>query len=281
MSHLAVRLAERASDWAQVDVKPALGKWCGGSITIYGAWCEPLSVALVQRLNDRLAAVQRSKQAPAMPVRPLYHIVEGLSPMPQLLVSVRDCGEAAVALAADVDLIDVKEPRAGSLGAATVGVIDGVLRLVNGRRPVSVALGELVDNAATRANQLATHCRRYPPAFAKIGLARCADRTSWQQELQAAFACLDSETVRVAVAYADLDAARSPEPGTILNVGNCARLSRSALGYFRQTRARLAAAMVDGRHCSLGKRRAPSRNASRPRRSAIDSRLQSGVRMRA
>ncbi len=151
--------------------------------------------------------------------------------MPRLLVSVRNSEEAAVALAAGVDLIDVKEPRSGSLGAATVGVIDGVLRLVNGHRPVSVALGELVDNAAIRANQLATHCRQFPPAFAKIGLARCADRTRWQHELQAAFACLDNETVRVAVAYADLDAARSPEPGTILKVGTCARLRRCALGY--------------------------------------------------
>ncbi len=71
--------------------------------------------------------------------------------MPRLLVSVRNSEEAAVALAAVVDLIDVKEPRSGSLGAATVDVIDGVLRLVNGHRPVSVALGELVDSAAIRA----------------------------------------------------------------------------------------------------------------------------------
>jgi len=150
----------------------------------------------------------------------LYHIVKELSAMPQLLVSVRDCEEAAVALAAGVDLIDVKEPRAGSLGAAKVGVIDGVLRQVNGRRPVSVALGELVDGAASRAQSLAENSRQLPPAFAKIGLAHCAERSSWQKELQAAFSCLHSETVRVAVAYADVGAARSPEPDTILNVGS-------------------------------------------------------------
>jgi hypothetical protein len=57
--HLTVRLAERAADWAHRDVKPALGRWCGGYITVHGAWCEPLDVALVQRLNQRLAEVSR------------------------------------------------------------------------------------------------------------------------------------------------------------------------------------------------------------------------------
>ncbi len=62
---LTVRLAERAQEWSNVEVKPALGKWCGGYITIRGTWCEPLSVALVNRLNARLAEVQREqRQAP-------------------------------------------------------------------------------------------------------------------------------------------------------------------------------------------------------------------------
>jgi hypothetical protein len=60
---LGVRLAERATDWAQVEVKPALGKWCGGYITIYGTWCEPLTVELVNKLNARLHAAHREQQA--------------------------------------------------------------------------------------------------------------------------------------------------------------------------------------------------------------------------
>lgn len=55
---LNIRLAERAEEWAQRDVKPALGKWCGGYITIRGTWCEPLNLELVNRLNQRLAEVQ-------------------------------------------------------------------------------------------------------------------------------------------------------------------------------------------------------------------------------
>ncbi|MBX3413148.1 MAG: hypothetical protein KF708_10710 [Pirellulales bacterium] len=61
-STIVVRLDERAEDWAQVEVKPALGSWCGGHITIRGTWCEPLNVDFVRRLNARLAEVQRAAQ---------------------------------------------------------------------------------------------------------------------------------------------------------------------------------------------------------------------------
>jgi hypothetical protein len=59
---LVVRLAERAEEWAFRDVKPALGSWCGGYVTIRGTWCEPLSLPLVNRLNARLAEVQREQR---------------------------------------------------------------------------------------------------------------------------------------------------------------------------------------------------------------------------
>lgn len=62
-SHLSVRLAERVTEWAQIEVKPALGKWCGGYITIYGMWCEPLTLELVRRLNTRLAEAQQAQSA--------------------------------------------------------------------------------------------------------------------------------------------------------------------------------------------------------------------------
>ncbi len=55
-----IRLADRATDYAQRDVKPALGSWCNHYVTIRGTWCEPLSLALVTRLNTRLAAAQAS-----------------------------------------------------------------------------------------------------------------------------------------------------------------------------------------------------------------------------
>jgi len=58
-SSVVIRLAERAEEWAMVEVKPALGSWCGHYVTLRGTWCEPLSVDLVHRLNARLAEVKR------------------------------------------------------------------------------------------------------------------------------------------------------------------------------------------------------------------------------
>ncbi len=57
---LVIRIAESADEWRQREVKPQLGAWCDGYVTIRGTWCEPLSVALVNRLNERLAEVTRA-----------------------------------------------------------------------------------------------------------------------------------------------------------------------------------------------------------------------------
>jgi hypothetical protein len=57
---LVIRIAESASEWQRQEVKPQLGKWCEGYVTIRGTWCEPLSVGLVNRLNQRLAEVSRA-----------------------------------------------------------------------------------------------------------------------------------------------------------------------------------------------------------------------------
>jgi hypothetical protein len=52
---LNIRLADRAEAWHQQETHPALGKWCGGYISISGTWCEPLSLDLVHRLNQWLS----------------------------------------------------------------------------------------------------------------------------------------------------------------------------------------------------------------------------------
>ena len=55
-----IRIADSATEWRQQEVKPQLGKWCEGYITIRGTWCEPLSIDLINRLNERLAEVNRA-----------------------------------------------------------------------------------------------------------------------------------------------------------------------------------------------------------------------------
>lgn len=56
--NLVARLSQRAPDWAERDVKPALGHWHEGYVSIRGTWCEPLSGEVVRRLNRRLKEVQ-------------------------------------------------------------------------------------------------------------------------------------------------------------------------------------------------------------------------------
>lgn len=60
--NLVARLSQRRTEWARQDVKPALGSWCDGYVTIRGAWCEPLGTEVVRRLNRRLKEVKDSME---------------------------------------------------------------------------------------------------------------------------------------------------------------------------------------------------------------------------
>ena len=66
-ANLVIRLDEKAIDWAEVSVKPALGHWSEGYITIHGAWCEPLTLDLVQHLNKRLHDLVHPSRAACAP----------------------------------------------------------------------------------------------------------------------------------------------------------------------------------------------------------------------
>jgi uncharacterized protein (UPF0264 family) len=130
--------------------------------------------------------------------------------MTQLLVSVRSAEEAREALRGGADIIDVKEPAAGSLGAAAPVVCREVLEAVDGRVPVSMALGELLDApaAAVPAGM----------AFAKLGLAGAAGWPDWDQRWLQRRSELPEPTRAVAVVYADWRHARAPSPGDVLRV---------------------------------------------------------------
>ena len=52
--NLVARLSQKAPEWMHVSVKPALGHWCEGYVTIRGTWCEPLNGEVIRRLNARL-----------------------------------------------------------------------------------------------------------------------------------------------------------------------------------------------------------------------------------
>jgi hypothetical protein len=58
--NLVARISQRAGQWAHQDVKPALGHWCDGYVTIRGTWSEPLNGQLIRRLNRRLREVSQT-----------------------------------------------------------------------------------------------------------------------------------------------------------------------------------------------------------------------------
>ena len=61
--NLVARLSQKEPQWAQIEVKPALGRWCEGYVSIRGSWCEPLTGDVIRRLNRRLGEVYREHQA--------------------------------------------------------------------------------------------------------------------------------------------------------------------------------------------------------------------------
>jgi (5-formylfuran-3-yl)methyl phosphate synthase len=145
-------------------------------------------------------------------VRPLIEEVhaEPRPNMTKLLVSVRNASEALTALAAGADLIDVKEPDHGALGAADPATIAAVVSSVAERVPTSAALGELLA-AGTLPAMLPARLH-----FAKLGLAGCRHVDDWPTHWRAAIASLPSRIAPVVVAYADYRNANSPEPWSLL-----------------------------------------------------------------
>lgn len=63
--------------------------------------------------------------------------------MTRMLASVNGPEEAGIALAAGADIIDLKDPNRGALGAVATDVIQATVKAVRKRRPVSAVAGDL------------------------------------------------------------------------------------------------------------------------------------------
>ena len=87
----------------------------------------------------------------------------------RLLVSVVDEHEAHEAAAAGADIVDVKNPGEGALGAAPPAVIERVRAAVPARVPVSAAIGDMPNLPGTAA-LAALGAARSGAAFVKVGL---------------------------------------------------------------------------------------------------------------
>jgi uncharacterized protein (UPF0264 family) len=147
--------------------------------------------------------------------------------MPKLLVSVRSAHEASLALAAGVELIDIKEPAAGALGAASLEVIEDILSLVNGRVQTSAACGELIESAADIARRLSgagtSGTGETLPDYVKVGLAGCGSMDNWPQKWREFVTLLPRRSLPVAVIYADWRAADAPRPADVIQQAKTAK----------------------------------------------------------
>lgn len=170
-----------------------------------------------------------------MPFQPSDH--------PRLLVSVRSAEEARLAMEAGVDVIDVKDPNRGSLGAANAEIWHSVLDVVGNAVPCSAACGELADGLAPGTHPadtaileesflhdssrlddfLAQEDQPFQPQFpvggfgyAKIGLSKCARIDDWKKLYQSWMQRLPEGCQAVAVCYADAASAEAPEWALVL-----------------------------------------------------------------
>ena len=137
-----------------------------------------------------------------------------------VLVSVRDAEEAEEALAGGAEVIDVKDPARGSLGAADPATVAAVARAVGRRASWTMAAGELAAGVAAvgawiEAVNAARPAAAPGPAAVKVGLAGMAARP-WRDELAQVHALLPAGCMHVAVAYADFDRVDAPSPPDVI-----------------------------------------------------------------
>jgi uncharacterized protein (UPF0264 family) len=121
----------------------------------------------------------------------------------KLLVSVVDADEARVAAAAGADIVDVKNPAEGSLGAPSPAVIAAVRAAVPAGLPVSAAIGDMPNLPGTAA-LAALGAARSGATYVKVGLWGASTEDDAVALLRAVRDAVPDAVV-VAAAYADAE----------------------------------------------------------------------------
>ena len=127
----------------------------------------------------------------------------------RLLVSVVSAVEARGALAGGADIIDVKDPSEGALGAPAPRVLSEVARAVGGAAPLSVALGDLPDlpHTAALAARGAAACGA---GYVKVGLRGVHELDRAVAMMTAVADAVGPGVSVIAAAYADAAALDPP-----------------------------------------------------------------------
>jgi dihydroneopterin aldolase len=121
-----------------------------------------------------------------------------MTAMTRMLASVTSVEEAGVALNCGVDIIDLKNPSAGVLGALSVETVTNIVNFVRGRCPVSATVGDLPMNrfilGGAIKNMIASEVD-----FVKVGVFPASNL----RDCLAAISCYAKATRLVAVLFAD------------------------------------------------------------------------------
>lgn len=126
--------------------------------------------------------------------------------MTQLLISVKNVEETAIALAGGADIIDLKNPDEGALGALSIAEIQAILTFIDGRKEVSATIGDVPMQADLIVRKVA-QLQKLPLNFIKIGFFAtgnyqvCLDAI---QKLESQSTSIKNQQM-IAVLFAELD----------------------------------------------------------------------------
>ena len=137
----------------------------------------------------------------------------------RLLVSVRNASEARHAVHGGADLVDAKDPSAGALGAVTLDTLRLIVNAVAGRRAVTAALGDAIDEETIQ--RAAFEYAATGIGFVKMGFAGITNRSRVERLIAAAGEGIEAARPfscgAVAVAYADTGGTTSVDPDTLVD----------------------------------------------------------------
>jgi (5-formylfuran-3-yl)methyl phosphate synthase len=119
--------------------------------------------------------------------------------MTGFLASVRNLQQARLAAAAGADLIDLKDPDRGSLGALPCEEVAAIVRDLQGVRPVSATVGDLPMEPA-RVTRAVAEMSRTGVNYVKVGISRHGELLA---TLRALAQCSGSGPRLIAVFFAD------------------------------------------------------------------------------
>ncbi|MBA2637554.1 MAG: hypothetical protein H0U79_04920, partial [Solirubrobacterales bacterium] len=140
-------------------------------------------------------------------------------------MSVVDAEEARIALHGGADIVDVKNPAEGSLGAPSPGVIRGVRDAVPRHLPLSVALGDMPNLPGTAA-LAAAGAAACGATYVKVGLWGTSTEREATRLLEAVAEAVEGYPGVSVVAAAYADAERVPsrplQPQALVGVARAA-----------------------------------------------------------